>query len=67
MMRLISLLLLFHNFKEKTMSDLATWRKFIANAGDDPFKQQLADIMSEALATLDSIPDEELERLVDCE
>jgi hypothetical protein len=49
------------------MSDLATWRKFIANAGDDPFKQQLADIMSEALATLDSIPDEELERLVDCE
>ena len=49
------------------MSDLATWRKFIANAGGDPFKQQLADIMSDALATLDSIPDEELERLVDCE
>jgi hypothetical protein len=48
-------------------STIGTWKKFIANAGDDPFKQQLADIMSEALAKLDSIPDEELERLVDCE
>jgi hypothetical protein len=49
------------------MSDLATWRKFIANAGDDEFKQQMAAILSDALATLDTIPDEELERLVDCE
>ncbi len=49
------------------MSDLATWRKFIANPNKDDFEQQLADIMSDALATLDSIPDEELERLVDCE
>ena len=49
------------------MSDLATWRKFIYNAGDDEFKQQMAAILSDALATLDTIPDEELERLVDCE
>jgi hypothetical protein len=49
------------------MSDLDVWRKFISNAGDDEFKQQMAAILSDALATLDSIPDEELERLVDCE
>jgi hypothetical protein len=49
------------------MSDLDVWRKFIANPNKDEFEQQLADIMSEALAKLDTIPDEELERLIDCE
>ncbi len=47
------------------MSDLDVWRQFIANPNKDEFEQQLADIMSEALAKLDQIPDEELERLVD--
>ncbi len=48
-------------------STISTWTKFISNAGDDEFKQQMAAILSDALATLDTIPDEELERLVDCE
>jgi hypothetical protein len=48
-------------------STIGTWRKFIANPNKDEFEQQLADIMSEALAKLDQIPDEELERLIDCE
>ena len=46
---------------------MKAWDQFIENAGDDDFKQQMATILSEALAKLDTIPDEELERLIDCE
>jgi hypothetical protein len=45
---------------------MKAWNQFIANADDD-FSKQMATILSEALAKLDTIPDEELERLVDCE
>ncbi len=46
---------------------MKAWNQFIESAGDDEFKQQMATILSEALAKLDTISDEELERLVDCE
>jgi hypothetical protein len=43
------------------------WTQFINKTDKNEFETLLADIMSEALAKIDSIPDEELERLVDCE
>jgi hypothetical protein len=43
------------------------WNQFINKTDKSEFEELLAGIMSEALAKLDSIPDEELERLVDCE
>ncbi len=46
---------------------MKAWEQFINKTDKNDFEQQLADIMSEALAKLDTIPDEELERLVDCE
>jgi hypothetical protein len=43
------------------------WVEFINKPDKNDFEQQLADIMSEALAKLDSMTDEELERLADCD
>jgi len=43
------------------------WTTFINKSNKNEFETLLADIMSEALAKLDTVPDEELERLIDCE
>ena len=43
------------------------WEQFINKTDKNEFEELLAGIMSEALAKLDQIPDEELERLVDFE
>lgn len=50
---------------------MKSWEMFINKSNKTEFEAEFAtllqDIMSEGLARIDQIPDEELERLVDCE
>ena len=66
-MRLISLLLLFHNSLERKKMTKA-WEVFINKTDKSEFETEFAallqDIMSEGLAKIDSLSDEELQEAV---